>query len=299
MAIELAKDQAATAALHPEGLPARPSSATLSFKSPGGSVKLAPSVTLATVGSASAEAVTAATSQVVFTVADATGFVPGGKVWMTCSDGWAGPVTIDEVSGTTITLLSAPPGTITTASVCYPLKLSATLTAASTASLDRNYQLEWTITDADGGVHTRRTIAHVVRMVFADPVSDERAKEYTAANFRGWAASQTAGWFRTLAARANARIKGLIRVSGDFPYMVGDSTAFQHCAEPALALELAELSLLPSDVDVLTYIDAREASLRRRINEALANTWIDRDDDGDAEDPGEVSQVHTIRVTRR
>ena len=297
MALEFVKDRDNPVAFYGRTLPARPASATVTFYDSSGTSLLTPTVTLASVGAAGSASVSSVTNQRVFVVDDATGFVAGEHVWLDCADGWGGAVRLDEVASTTITLDAAPPGTIDTSAVVYPLKLTAIITAASVDTVGKHHRLDWVVTDTDGALHEFRQVASAVRMQWADPVTDVDAKRYVAANFTGWAASKTAGWFRDLAERATDRVRQEIRAKADYPHMMGDQDAFRECGYVALRLELAHLSLVPGGVDANDYADVQRRELGRQIGLALANTWVDRDDDGKVQ-ADEVRGYGSIRLVR-
>ena len=298
-ALELIEDRAAPVSFYPTSLASRPTSATLAFKSPGGTTKESPTVTLTAVGAAGSAGVSSVTSQVVVVVDNATGFTPGASVWLETADGWKGPVMVDEVESTTITLESAPPGTLTTAATFYGLGLSATISTAGTVTREKWYRLEWTITSSDSTVAVVREVAHVVRTQFADPVNATEVKRYVAANWPGLAAGKTAGWFRTIATRANNRVRTLIQASGDFPDLVGSPSVFVDSGAglAAVRIELAHQNLVPGDYEVASYVELTTGELLRAVREALANTYVDRGDT-DSVVSGDVRQLVIIPAGR-
>lgn len=298
---ELVEDKAASVKYFPTSLSSRPTSATLIFKEPGGGTKETPTVTVATVGSGGSAGVQSVQSQVQCHVDDATGFVPGSPVWLETSDGWKGPVMVDEVDGTTITFESAPPGTLTDSATIYGLELSATISAASTTDRGKFYRLEWTITSADSSVSVFREVAHVVRTQFSDPIdpAGTEVKRYVAANWPGMAQSKTAGWFRGIASRANARVRTLIQANGDFPYLIGSPDVFVDSGAglSAVRIELAHQNLVPGDYEIASYVELTTGELLRAVREAMANTYVDRGDT-DSVDAGDVRQLAIIPAGR-
>jgi hypothetical protein len=297
VAVELVEDTAAAVVYYPAGLPARPSTATLTVRDPANTSKETPSVTVVSVGAAGTSTVSTVTSQTVMVVDDATGLAAGDYVWCETADGWKGRVRIDELTSTTVTLEAAPPGTVTTATTLHGLKCSATIAAGTPATRGTNWRLEWAITDTDAVVTTQQQIMHVVRMVFRDPVTDGEVKRYVAAQWPGVAAGRTAGWFRGLSGRANRRVRDLLRASGDYPHLVGDHDALADAGLAALRLVLAEEGLTPGDWDRAAYTDTQRRGLNDSIRAALANTWVDLNDDKGV-DAGEVSGFWTVRAQR-
>ena len=300
-ALELVEDKARTVTFFPTSLTSRPSSASLTFKEPGGGVKESPSVSVLTVGTGGSASVQSVQSQthVHITSEDATGFIPGQPVWVETEDGWKGPLMVDEVDGVNVYFESAPPGTLTNGALIYGLGLQATLSAAATSDRGQWYRLEWSITSADSSVSVVREVAHVVRTQFIDPVNPTEVKRYVAANWPGLAAGKTAGWFRTISSRANARVRTLIQAAGDFPYLVGSPSVFYDSGAglAAVRIELAHQNLVPGDYEVATYVELTTSELMRAVREALANTFVDRGDTDSVTD-GDVRQLVIIPAGR-
>ena len=297
MALELLQDQSRAVTFYPASLDARPSSAVLSFKSPDGTEKAAPSVTVASISAT----VASVTSQIKVTLNNSTNLTVGAQVWLTTSDGWSGAIRIAEIeTGHVVTFDTAPPGTLDTSATLLGLGLSATIPSSATTTRDRFYRLEWTITDANSTVSLLHQIAHVVRMQFSDPVSDSEAKRYVAANWPGLAASKDAGFYRGIVGRANQRVRNLIQASGDFPHMIGDPELFQSSGAglAALRLELALMSLTPGDFEPAEYVSSTERDLKRAIRESMGNAYVDRDDSGSVT-ANDVLGMWTLRVARR
>jgi len=298
VALELIQDTAAPVAFTPTDLPARPASATLSFKAPGGDEKATPSVTVSTVGAGGFATVSSVTSQTSIAVDNATGIAPGAQVWAETTDGWKGAVRISEATGTALILESAPPGTITTATKLYGLTLTATIPADATGTRDAHYRLDWTITDGDGVAHKRRQMAHVCAMSFRDPLTSDEAARYMAATFPGFAAGLDAGHFRELARRSSSRVRRLLQSTGNYPHLVGDQDTFIDAGLTALRLELAlGDGLVPAGYDPSTYVNDQDRALRKAVAEAVASNWVDRDDDGSV-DPDDVRPLFTLRAVR-
>ena len=296
MAVELLEDQAATLVLRAQGLDARPASATVSFQKPGDTSSTASgSATLAT----GSWTVASVTSQTVFTVSSAANLSQGLFVWLAASDGWEGPVQISEISGTTVTLESAPPGTIAASDTLYPYELSFSLTAVHTAERALNYKAQWTITDANGIKSVQQQIAHVVRTQFYPAVTSAIASRYILAQYPGMATQFTAGHYEEIARRSSERVRSRIQGAGAYPHLVGDPGLFQvDVGVYSLRLELAREGLYPPGFDPSAYISDQERALERSIGDALrAMQWIDTNDDG-VVSPGEVRTTFSIPAVR-
>ena len=296
MAIELLEDTAATLTVRPQGLGARPASATISFRKPGDTASTASgSATLAS----SSWTVASVSNQTQFVVSSASGLSQGLWVWLAASDGWQGPVQISELSGTTVTLEGAAPGTIAASDVLYPYEMTFALTSANTATRGLNYKALWTVTDADGVVSVHQQICHVVRTQFYDSVTSESCSRYVLAQYPGMASQFTAGRYEELARRSSERVRSRIQGAGAYPHLIGDPSVFQvDVGVHSLRLELAREGLYPPGFDPSAYISDQERALERSIHDALrAMQWIDSDDDG-VVNQGEVRTTFSIPATR-
>ena len=297
MATEVTEDTAATVTAYPDG--AAPTSATATFYNAKGDSQSTPTVTVDAIGSGGTSTVGAVTSQTQFAVDNATGIETGRRYWLTSSAGWQAAISVSEVSGLNITLEHAPPGTIATGDTLKGLLLSVTLSAATDTN-DRglNHRVEWVVTGADSVVRRYRTIVDVVKTPWPDSVSADDASRYLAMAFPGYATGLDAGHFFELSRRASQRVRNILRSDGNYPHMVGDRDVFESAGLAALRLECATGdALIPAGYEPTQYISDQEETLRRLIAEAVANNWIDRDDDG-AVEPGEVAPMFTIRVVR-
>jgi len=300
VAVELLEDQAATLKLRPQGLKDRPASATVEFRKPGDtSPTSSGSATLAAAHSSGAWNVASVTSQTAFTVSSATNLEQGLWVWLVASDGWEGPVQISELSGTTVTLESPPPGTIAASDRLYSYELSYDLTAQETAERGLNHKVLWTVTDSAGNKTVHQQMAHVVRTQFYPAVTAEAASRYVLGQYPGMAAQFTAGRFDELARRAADRVRSRIQGAGAYPHLIGDPSSFQiDCGVYSLRLELAREGLYPPGFDPSDYIADQERALERSIHDALRSMqWNDVNDDG-VVNSGEIRSSFSIPASR-
>ena len=303
MAIEVTEDTAATVTAYPDG--AAPSSATATFYNSKGDEKSTPTVTVDAIGSGGVSTVSSVQSQTQFHVDDATGIVAGRKYWLSDNhNGWAAAVIVSEVSSSggshVVKLVDPPPGELNnTDTTLRGLRMSVTL-SATTDTNDRglNNRVEWVVTGTDSVVRRYRTIVDVVKTPWPDSVTADAAARYLSMAFPGYATGLDAGHYFELARRASQRVRNILRSDGNYPHMVGDRDVFESAGLAALRLECATSeALIPAGYEPTQYINDQEQTLRRLIAEAVANNWIDRDDDG-AVEPGEVSPMFTIRVVR-
>lgn len=276
---------------------ARPSSATLSFKTPGGTELSTPSVTVDSIGSGGTATVDTVTSQTEIDVDDATGIQAGHAYWLSAQDGWGAQVRVGEIDGTTLYLESPPPGTVEANDTLHGFELRATISSGDVATRDLFYRLDWTITDTDGTDHYEREMAHVVAMRFASPVTPAEAMRYMSQAHPGEADSWIWGQFRELAERASERVRQRLVQAGNRPHRMGDQSALKPAGIVAFRIELAERSVVPPGYEPDAYLQAQERALDKRMREALANAPIDRDDD-QAFEASEIRPLQTIRIGR-
>ena len=253
------------------------------------------SVAVASIGSGGVSSVSAVTNQTQITVDDATGITSGAFLWMETGDGWAGAIRISEITGTSLTLESRPPGTVDVAAKIYGL--TSTVSASKTDTRDQNYRIDYTITSVDASVAHRRQMVNVVAMSFADPVTSAEVSRYAAANFPGVSTQKDAGWYRGIAERASDRIRQKLVAAGNYPHRVGDQSVFKSSGMVAMRIELAHEGLIVAGFDPESYINAQESRLGTQIRESIANTWIDRNDD-DAVGVDEVRGFYSFRAKR-
>tara|TARA_R110000822_G_scaffold53955_3_gene138755 strand:+ start:1359 stop:2255 length:897 start_codon:yes stop_codon:yes gene_type:complete len=297
VAIDIVQNTAGSLIFIPEDLASRPSSCTASFRKPSGDELEAPSVAVASIGSGGVSSVSAVTNQTQITVDDATGITSGAFLWMETGDGWAGAIRISEITGTSLTLESRPPGTVDVTAKIYGLALTSTVSASKTDTRDQNYRIDYTITSVDASVAHRRQMVNVVAMSFADPVTSAEVSRYAAANFPGVSTQKDAGWYRGIAERASDRIRQKLVAAGNYPHRVGDQSVFKSSGMVAMRIELAHEGLIVAGFDPESYINAQESRLGTQIRESIANTWIDRNDD-DAVGVDEVRGFYSFRAKR-
>jgi len=282
--VELVVDTGGPVWFEPVSLTARPASATLSVRNPYNVEKGAPAVTVASVGSAGTSTVATVTDQRTVTVDDATGLTAGHSVWVENSDGFKGPMVLDEVDGTSIIFETMCPGgglTATTSKI-YGLRLTATVTAAMVDDKALFWRLQWTIVDVNSTGTVMQSELHVVRMAYREPVTVADVSGYVQANWPHVAQQETAGYFRNIARRANQRVRQQIRVSGSYPHMMGDPSSFRMAGLAAIRHEMTYEGVIPGGVEVglLAYQTSTLRQVGSEVAQAIANQHVDANDDG-------------------
>ena len=281
----------------------RPASATLVFRSPGGSSLLTPTVTVDSL-SRTVTAVDATIPEQKFTSASGSGTpVVGRRYWWTSSDDGAHEalVRVAELDANVWTLEAPVPGAtkVQVNDLLRGARLTATITSAVTDERAENYQLEWTITDGAGTVHPPiRQMAHVVRTGYLPPCSAASAADFVSSAYPNHYVGRTYGFWLDLAERASDRVWRRVRRGGRFVHLVGGSDSFEPAGRLALQIELAQVGILPSSyLDRATALDDLEKRLEAEIADAVDGQFYDEDDDG-VVGVAEVSNHHAIRLRR-
>lgn len=282
--------------------PKRPSSATCRFLSPAGSVLLTPAVTV----DALSRTVTAVSSdlEVQFTAATGSGSPVAGRRywWRTVDDGaQEALVMLSEYDANIWTLESGVPSdSVRVGDTLYGARLTTTITAAAAATRDVNYRIEWTVTNADGTVDVVTQIAHVVRTVYRDAVTASDARDHLARTWPDVCGSRGYGYFRSLAARASARVWRKVRASGRFQHLLADPNDFEAAGRAALELELLDEQMVPANIiDRSQYRRDVEERMQREIDDVIASRPYDDTDSNNITDGAEMNRPVTAIGARR
>lgn len=267
--------------------PERPASATCAFLSPRGVSLLAPAATL--------DALSRSVSSVdeddptLLVVAGVTGsLVEGRRYWHvpTTSGSAADLVRLSEiVTSQEVAFDDPPPSGFSTSDFIVGGRLTATVTAAVTATRDVNYRLQWTVVGHDGVVRIYQQLAHVVLTQYRAAVTASQARAYVADMWSDQVASRRRGFFVGLAERASERVWRRIRASGRFQHLLGDPNDFEAAGRTALDIELLAHQLVPPAViDRLQYRTELERQLQHEIDEVIGSRPYDADDTKDISD---------------
>lgn len=273
--------------------PERPSTATCSWKDPGGAEISAPT---ATVDSASGS-VSVVTDQDQFTVASVTPVV-ARQYWMVSGE-TAKPealVRCARFNSTTMYLEGPPPFTVAASDTIRGARI--TVTVPSTATRALRYRLEFTITGADSIVRTYQVEVHVCRVLFRAACTADDAKRYVDNAFPSFSAGRPFGYFYELGLRSSRRVERKLLAGEKFQHLYGDHDLFADAGLGALRIELAHEGLVPPTFSPDDYIAKQEVALEKSIAEAIAGRWYDADDDG-SEAETEVRGIHSISMVRR
>ena len=293
---DLLEDTGATITLFPR-VSSRPVSASVKWYKPSSSSEIASGA--ASFAFSGAISVTGTpTTQSEFVVDSAANLAAGGQYWMETADGWTGRIRISELSGTSVTLESPPPGTVDSSATLRPLELSYSLTTPDTETRGTHYRAEWTVVTSST-TEKFNTIHNVVRMQFEPAIDSTEVKRYLARTFPAVAASEDAGFFEEYARRADERVRLAIQEAGAFCHAIGDASIFRVAAGlSALRLELCLDGYVNAGYDPIELLREYEKALKRDIRSALSGLqWIDGDDDG-VVDVAEVRRPGTIRARR-
>lgn len=285
--------------------PSRPASATLTFRSPGGSTLAEPSVTVDAL-SRTVSAAHATLPASKCTAATGTGTpVVGRSYWWTSSDDGAHEalVTLSEIDANVWTLEAPVPGStaIQANDLLRGARLTATIPSSATGSRAENCLLEWTVTGADGVVSAYQDVAHVCRTLYRVAVDAAQSRAFVTDAYPAHASGRSFGYFRRIAARASERVWKALRSGGHLQHLINSSgsfTIFEAAGEVALRRELLREHIVPPTVlDTNTYRQDLETELKDEVAKAVANTVYDADDSGSVE-AGEQVAVMSIPLRR-
>jgi hypothetical protein len=176
-------------------------------------------------------------------------------------------------------------------------RCTASLTTTHTATRGTNHRLVWTVTAASGAVSKYVQIVHIVAQFFREPILADEAARYLSMAFPGRASVANAGYFRELAERSSERVSRKLRATERWPWLVGDQEVFRDCGLVALRIELAQEGMVPPGFDPSGYRRQQEDELDKQFQEAVAQLWIDDNDDG-AVDVAEVSTRFNVSLVR-
>ena len=296
MATEVLEDSTTTTLeVYPEPLGSYPLSVSVVTYDSGGVELSSGSASVDTVSTTVVSS--SGNSSQVLTLTSATGVKVGRKYILSNAEGEVGLVTVSAVSGNVVTcrdplgLLNAPGAGDT----FRGYRCTYTLPAGATATRGVNNRLLWTVTYNDSSVRAYSSIFHVVRTLFADPVTSDEVYAYVARLHPGSAASMTPGRRTEVASRVNRRVRARLLETQRRPHLVGDPDAFLEAGRVALQWVLLDDRhvLVSSDDDLHEQMDSLDNRLGVEIARAIDGmTWIDHNDDNTVDD-GEVAPVST------
>lgn len=296
MSIDLLESADVTVTLVPDVLPA---SATLSFRTPGNTIVEAPTVTVNSVDTT----VASVTAQDVLVLTSVTGVLAGHAYWWgSVNGGLGGVVRVSEVvtSTKTVTLEEPVPGIARASDVFKGVECTADITGTGVTPRGLFWQLRWRVTDAAGTTYDYTESAHVVRQRFAAPVSPSEASRYVTALYPTAGTDiPTPGRWAALARRASDRVRRKATASSRYVHLVGDHDVWADAGLCALRIELAMEGLVPPGYDAASYQEGQEEYLGRLIDEAIAGSWYDRDDDGTVNEVKELPRFGSVMLVRR
>ena len=280
--------------------PARPTSATCSFKDSSGSELSAPAVTV----DATNLTIASATSSTVG-VLTSSALTPDRSYWHVSANR-TGQESLVRCAGATVsdhgfTLEAPPSGNLLEASdTIKGARLTATISAAAAATRGLNYRCEWTVTCADGVVRVYQQPIHVVRCLFEPACTPDAASRYVSNAFPSMGVDRPWGYFVEVARRASARVERKLLGGGRYQHLVGDSQAFVDAGLVALRIELGQEGLVPAGYDVTEYMRRAEQDLSAAVADAVAGLWYDADDSGAVDSAGsETRGLYSMRLVRR
>ena len=273
---QILEDQSGTLEVYPDS---RPSSATITIFKPGGEELVAS--TAATVDSLSTT-VASKTSDEVFVVASASGFVVGRKYLLIGAGGDSSPIEISEIDGTTITLAHPPAIPVAVSDSIVGLRVSYTLASSKTGERDLYYRAEWLVTPTSGDVQGIQSTFDVVRMQFTDPCTSDTVKRYLSFQFPSAISRYSSEELNNIAERASNMVTRAVDSIGRRAHLYGSPEMFTEAGLIAMKIVLADDGLIPQagQLDVLEYLENLRRSFKSHVHQATQSGWYDKDDDG-------------------
>jgi hypothetical protein len=280
--------------------PERPASATCRFLSPSGTELATPAVVVDTVS----RTITDVTSDFEVTVSGSTGTPKAGRsYWWVSSDTGAQEALLllsEVVSATWLFQTSAPTSVPKLGDLIRGARLTTTVPLSATGTRDRNYQIEWTVTGADGVVRVYTSMGHVVRTLYRPACDAAQARDYLARTWPDMTESRSFGDYLSLARRASERVWKRIRTAGRFQDLIGDPNDFRSAGDEALGYELARDGMIPAAViDRDAYMERQLVAIQREIDDAIGSRPYDDGDTGDLTQTAATSRPITAIAARR
>lgn len=302
MAVPIALGAAGTSTLVP---PHPLSAATAKFLSPAGK-ELADLVVSLDASPSPAPTVADVLDDNQVELSDTDGLRPGQTVyWQPAADRALGsPLVVSEVRADDVVVFeAAPPGSFVAGDVIRPLVATAAIPSSLTATLGVNYRIEWACTFDDDIAaiilqdgYQDRTMVNIVLTPFRPAMSPVDCRRYVDENHSS--VQRDAGWYRSMAARAAARVERKLIATGRLADLVGDRDLFVDAGVIALRLELAQAGMVPVGHDPQSYRSEQETALNIAVDEAVASVWVDRAQNGDATDKHAVRPLGSVPLRR-
>lgn len=287
MGYEIPQNQGATVEYYPPVVPASVSARLLD--SSGAVLQTSTAVTVAVDDVDTTLA--SVTDRETLAVEDGTGLIPGRSYWLVSqqTSERRALVTIDSLTEaesvgapTRLDIYPGPQWLPVAGDAFVGARCTFAISSTSTGTRDPNCAIEWTVTDAAGGVTLYRTPVAIVRMQFYTATRPEDVRAYLASRYASRANELDADPTRysQIAERATLLVQRRIRESARWPHMVGDPNAFLECKRLALRVALLDDGIRDGVDDVTTYTDALIRRLDDETRRACASMQYDADDSG-------------------
>lgn len=280
MAYDLLYGTAATAVFYPDSVLSSPSAQVIA---PDGTVKESPTPSVDTTSTT----IASATSSSVFVLTSASGVAVGRKYLVT-ADGWSALCEVADLSSTTVTLVEALPETPANGDTFAGVR---TTVAIAAGSLD-DYSTNWRVRLYKAQDEWIQTF-HVVRHKFA-PAADE---EDVRALVNSLARSDhfPAEVYQNIAVAADLDVRRRIIATGRYPFLFGDSDAFQVAGKIAVRLQLIDHGIIQGGWDVEAYERYYRQRLEMAVGEVVQSlTPYDSTNDDSYED--EATKITNVRL---
>lgn len=266
-------------------------SATVSVLDGTGTALEAPTATVDPVSTT----VASASSAYSLTLTSGTGVAAGVPYLVTDAGFGARVVVVASIDGAAVTLAEALPSTPSAGATWQGLRVSATLTTTSTATLGESLRAVF----AGPAGEQATSWFSVVRQVMPPACTERDVRNMLAHGYSSAGILREPQSMRDVATMASQLVRDRLKRAGVWPHLVGDPAPLGECGRYAARVILAEeRGLVPQNRDPDAYVQ----HVSRRLDEALGGmvhsiAAVDTDEDGDFDD--QTSPVFQSIVTER
>ena len=254
-----------------------------------GSVIASPAVTQDAV----ATTIASASNAYTLTLTSTTG-VSVGSPYLVTHDGSTAVCTVDNVSGSVVSLTEALPWQPVADDTFEGLRLSCTIPSAATAKRGTHYAVIWT--DAADDTREQRTVFHVVRRAFLPPITAQDVRRLVTTRWPADVLLTTQ--YDELVDTVTAELRDELLAAGVYAHAYIDPGPFRPVARVIARRLLAiEHGLFPANRDPAEYLDALDRERQQMLSRVFGSI-VARDADDDGETDADEPAMLTVRRTR-
>lgn len=286
--IELKYDSSTTVShFDAEGLV--PTAATLTVYRPDDTVLATPAVTISAINTTC----TSASTATMLVLASVAGVTVGTKLSVS-SYGVVYAVTVARIDGSAVYLQDALPVVPILGDTVKGLAMSATVAAAGSGAIGRNYRLAWVYNNA---TESRQVTypASVVRWLWSAPVSGADVRSVLANSYQE---RKSESFCDRVAQLVNERIRSAVQRTGRRPWLYLSGLVFTEAARQGIRYCLAEEGVYPGG-DAISALRELRYAFDDAMTQSLTAAAYDADADG-ATEAGVPTQaaLYTLQAVR-